>query len=60
MPRAHFLKSKKLLSVPNIYWTSFIFASPANEKQNFSKCYKTRYPKDNEKGYVFPKPILRK
>jgi len=47
-------------SVPDIYWTSFIFASPANEKQNFSKCYKTRYPKEDEKGYVFPKPILRK
>jgi hypothetical protein len=60
MPRARFLKLKKLLSVPNIYWASFIFASPANEKQNFSKRCKTRYPKDDEKGYVFPKPILRK
>jgi hypothetical protein len=60
MLRVRFLKSKKFLSVPNIYWTSFIFASPANEKQNFSKCYKTRHPKDDEKGYVFPKPILRK
>jgi hypothetical protein len=50
---------RRLFSLYSKKRTSFILASPANKKQNFSKCYEASYPKSNKEGFILPKPVLR-